>query len=322
MPYNPKYQQAICPICGSRANGFEVEFGYPQIVNCTRCGDFEISHIVASDIGLPWTDARRIALASHTIRKMQSPKQWATLRQNFFDALNAQTLPTPAEAGDNLLRWIAEQTQGRPGIFVDVLHASPDVLGFVGVIGAEDISWLVTYLRLEKGFIYSDVDMSPVVVSNLVQLTGKGWDRINELQMAHVASTYAFFARKFDNSDLDRAVELCIRQAVKDTGYDLRTVTQRAGLIDAIIEDEIRRCRFLIADLSDDNAGAYWEAGFAEGLGKPVVYLCKAKDGAAEKKTHFDADHRHTVRWDLTSLEQTAANLKAVIRNTLLGDAK
>ena len=89
-----------------------------------------------------------------------------------------------------------------------------------------------------------------------------------------------------------------------------------------IIEAEIRRCRFLIADLSDDNAGAYWEAGFAEGLGKPVIYVCRAKEGGVEKRTHFDANHRHTVRWDLSTLDETAKRLKAVIRNTLLGDAK
>jgi nucleoside 2-deoxyribosyltransferase len=91
--------------------------------------------------------------------------------------------------------------------------------------------------------------------------------------------------------------------------------------VDAIIEDEIRRCRFLIADLSDDNAGAYWEAGFAEGLGKDVIYICRAKDGEHEKKTHFDANHRQTVRWDLSALDQTTTKLKAVIRNTLLQDA-
>jgi len=92
---------------------------------------------------------------------------------------------------------------------------------------------------------------------------------------------------------------------------------QRAGLVDAIIEDEIRRCRFLIADLSDGNAGAYWEAGFAEGLGKPVIYVCKTGCDV-----HFDTDHRHTVKWDLSDLPHTANQLKAVIRNTLLGDAK
>jgi hypothetical protein len=48
-----------------------------------------------------------------------------------------------------------------------------------------------------------------------------------------------------------------------------------------------------------------------------VVYICR--DG---KKTHFDTDHRQTVRWDLNKLDETAKRLKAVIRNTLLGDAK
>ena len=104
-------------------------------------------------------------------------------------------------------------------------------------------------------------------------------------------------------------------------------VSQRAGLIDAIMEHEIRRCRFVVADLSDDNAGAYWEAGFAEGLGKPVFYICCEKepsDPTIDKKTHFDTNHRQTVSWspDPVSFETTSEKLKAVIRNTLLGDAK
>jgi hypothetical protein len=59
----------------------------------------------------------------------------------------------------------------------------------------------------------------------------------------------------------------------------------------------------------------------AEGLGKPVLSVCRAKVGAEEKRTHFDANHRQTVRWDLSTLDQTATKVKAVIRNTLLGDA-
>jgi nucleoside 2-deoxyribosyltransferase len=148
-------------------------------------------------------------------------------------------------------------------------------------------------------------------------LTASGWERVEELKRAHVASRYAFFARKFANNDLDAVYENCLVQAVSDTGYELRTVTQKAGHIDAIIEDEIRRCRFLVADLTDANAGAYWEAGLAEGLGKPVIYICRDR-----VQTHFDTDHRHTVRWDLAKLDETAKRLKAVIRNTLLGDAK
>ena len=49
----------------------------------------------------------------------------------------------------------------------------------------------------------------------------------------------------------------------------------KAGLIDDRLRVEIRTSRFLIADLTHENAGAYWEAGFAEGLGKPVIYTCE-----------------------------------------------
>jgi len=136
------------------------------------------------------------------------------------------------------------------------------------------------------------------------------------IALAPVCGLSELVPSAFFRSNLDKIYEECLRPTVKQTGYDLRTVTQQAGLIDAIIEDEIRRCRFLIADLSDNNAGAYWEAGFAEGLGKPVIYIC-----AQNRQTHFDTNHRHTISWDLAKIDETAKRLKAVIRNTLLGDA-
>jgi nucleoside 2-deoxyribosyltransferase len=187
----------------------------------------------------------------------------------------------------------------------------------VGVVsGGADLLWLINNLNRHD---YLEVTLA--MQSGNVRITGTGWDRIAKLRETEEASRYAFFARKFDNADLDTVFERCLLPAVRSTGFELRTVTQRAGLVDAIIEDEIRRCAFVLADLSDDNPGAYWEAGFAEGLGKPVIYFCKALEGTSEKRTHFDANHRHTVRWDLRNLDEASAKLKAVIRNTLLGRA-
>jgi hypothetical protein len=54
----------------------------------------------------------------------------------------------------------------------------------------------------------------------------------------------------------------------------------------------------------------------------PSLLPMSARGYQSEKKTHFDANHRHTVRWDLSALAQTAKDLKAVIRNTLLSDAR
>jgi nucleoside 2-deoxyribosyltransferase len=77
----------------------------------------------------------------------------------------------------------------------------------------------------------------------------------------------------------------------------------------------------LIADLTHENRGAYWEAGYAEGLGKPVIYVCE-KSKFETLTTHFDTNHHTTVLWDRNDLEKAASELKSTIRETLPEDAK
>jgi len=74
----------------------------------------------------------------------------------------------------------------------------------------------------------------------------------------------------------------------------------------------------LISDLTHRNPGAYWEAGYAEGLGKPVIYTCR-KDVFEDKRAgpHFDTNHHLTVIWDLAGLDAAMSKLKDTIRATL-----
>src|SRR3546814_14354246 len=82
------------------------------------------------------------------------------------------------------------------------------------------------------------------------------------------------------------------------------------------MRSQIRDAAFVIVDLTHDNSGAYWEAGYAEGLGKPVIYICeKAKFGKA--KTHFDTNHCTTVVWTRDTGEEFRAELIATLRRSL-----
>ena len=92
---------------------------------------------------------------------------------------------------------------------------------------------------------------------------------------------------EYGNPELDKIVEETFKPAVKQTGFDLFALNEkpRAGLIDDRSRVEIQTSRFLIACLTHDNAGAYWEAGFAEGLGKPVIYTCEQKKFQDAKNT-------------------------------------
>ena len=266
---------------------------------------------------LPCTDKNEKALISHLIRKKQgtSKRDKLVLREDFFELLKQQRLPTPAEACDNMIEWIARKVDERPGTEIEDFLSNKDLVSAIGVLNDEEAAWIIDTL-VDQGFLHGKWKEPQDMHIYYGCLTAMGWQRYEEIKTAKIAEKYAFFARQFENPELNAVFENCLAPAIRSTGFELRTVQQSAGLIDAIIESDIRRCRFVIADLSDGNNGAYWESGFAEGLGKPVIYICNAEKA---DKTHFDTNHRQTIRWstDPKTFTDTAKKLKAVICNTI-----
>ena len=152
-----------------------------------------------------------------------------------------------------------------------------------------------------------------------VNLTLEGWERYKKEKRGEIAGDYGFIAMQFNDPALDSFIENTVKPIVKEgTGYDLvhmRNVP-RAGVIDNIMRIQIRDAAFVIADLTHDNHGAYWEAGYAEGLGKPVVYICE-KTKFEEESTHFDTNHCTTVLWSSDESEKFSRELIATLRRSL-----
>ena len=80
----------------------------------------------------------------------------------------------------------------------------------------------------------------------------------------------------------------------------------------------------MVCDLSHGNRGAYWEAGFAEGIGRPVIYMCREDvfTTTHEDRPHFDTNHQTIIKWNPVSPEIAAKQLKDMIRGTLPTEAK
>lgn len=57
------------------------------------------------------------------------------------------------------------------------------------------------------------------------------------------------------------------------------------------IKSEIKQATFVIADLTDERPSCYFEAGYAEALGKPIVYVASKQSiihPGSQTKIHFD----------------------------------
>jgi nucleoside 2-deoxyribosyltransferase len=53
----------------------------------------------------------------------------------------------------------------------------------------------------------------------------------------------------------------------------------------------------MIADFTRYRGGVYFEAGYAQGLGKQVIFTCKRGDSWKEN-LHFDVEHYPFITWE------------------------
>jgi hypothetical protein len=265
----------------------------------------------------------RRSLMSHTLRRMHDKHLGFIEPGEFPTFWRDAKLPTPQQQADSLILWIGDNQKT---VFSAALIDRPAIAAWVGLpISLPDDStgwnWLHSELRAQD--FYEATDVSNITLS--LRLKMNGWDRYEALKKKRIESRTAFMAMQYGDKFLDSAVEHCFKPAVRRTGFELRVLTEnlRAGLIDDQLRAAILASRFVIADLTHENRGAYWEAGFGEGLGLDVIYTCEK--GAWEREgthTHFDTNHLNTIIWDSENLKEAENRLAATIRATLRAEAK
>ena len=139
----------------------------------------------------------------------------------------------------------------------------------------------------ELGLIADRTMSGPGVLT--ARLTIEGHRQIaNEAGRADSAQV---FVAMWFHENTDSAYSHGIEPAIRDAGYRPLRIDQKEHLnkIEDEIVAEIRRSRFIIADFTQGEGGArggvYYEAGFAHGLGLPVILTCRTD---CFDQLHFD----------------------------------
>lgn len=276
---------ADCIICLSR-DGFDCSVGPfgsrdASLYECPVCGVFGASrNAIGESLNPENVNMGRVlrAALSHRIRTNMKdgcdPVLLMTHDIEQFVQSNPK-LPTPSQQSLNAIRFIGE-----------ILQESFEPLGslppsFQAAVGAPTRQYSLKLVRdlARRGLVeYVDAKTMGKPYNMIsIDLTLDGWDLFEKERTGQLSTDIGFIAMKFGDEILDPFVRDVIKPCVQMLGYnliDLRDVSQ-AGIIDNILRAQIRDAKFVIIDLSHDNSGAYWEAGFAEGLGKPVIYICE-----------------------------------------------
>ncbi|MCB0824376.1 MAG: hypothetical protein KDC09_16890 [Bacteroidales bacterium] len=148
-----------------------------------------------------------------------------------------------------------------------------------------------------------------------IRLTYEGLAKLIEINESGTQSNRCFVAMSF--SDSQRDTRNAIRIAIKNCDFDAILIDEQhidseVTINDALIA-EIKKSKFVVADFTEHKHGVYFEAGFALGLRKPVIYLCDKKDF---DNTHFDTNHYpHIIYESLSDLtEKLQTKIEAWIK--------
>ena len=319
---------AYCPVCQTAGVSPQREQVRGASYNCPRCGSFwldgvpDFSRSSLRSILMRKNEPHRRALLSHILRRQADQAGVAILdvtdlTEEFLDS----GLPGTRQLADNLRLAIADRQESILAWVVFSQEALPALLGLpLGETSSSAVAWLL-------GQMPGNLFEASHLPGNRIQfrLTGEGWHRHEEILFAAPATRRAFMAMQFGDPQLNTVVEECFKPAARRAGFELRLLTdgQGAGLIDDQMRVALRTSRFVVVDLTHGNRGAYWEAGFAEGLGHPVFYTCREDVwGDVDRRPHFDTRHLATVIWNPESLKLAEKQLTSMIRATLPRDSK
>ena len=156
-----------------------------------------------------------------------------------------------------------------------------------------EISYLVNMMK-ELGYIIFEEDSLDDSIFRC-QITLAGWKKIEELTTEKSETNQAFIAMKF--GEITKDIATAIKTAISTMGYIPYKMDEREHNNQIIPEMfyEISKSKMLITDVTVPNLGAYYEAGYAQALGKEVIVCCKSTETG---KAHFDISQKNMILWN------------------------
>jgi len=282
--------QAECPICKLKDCTIMGVSGEADryFISCSHCGEFQISDIMKQGL-LDLSKYGPDYLLSGAIRNLYEKGQKIELfhEEDFKKILDSVKIPKdPFEKMDLLIKYIYNKMEYM-GAGVE-MKASLDF----PLLYAENYHEFLFIINKARELEYIESDEN----KRGYRLALRGWERLQELLRKEVKSNQAFVAMWFDK-ELDVAWEKGFKSALIETGYTPLRIDKEEHnekICDKIIAG-IRESGLLVADFTGQRGGVYFEAGFAKGLGIPVIWTCR-KDNS--ENLHFDTRQYNHIIWE------------------------
>ncbi|MBM3933618.1 MAG: hypothetical protein FJ319_04855 [SAR202 cluster bacterium] len=306
----------ICPLCVKQASVIVPSDGmFMRFVECSTCGRYAIDMQLA-DSGFDEANDKRHVLSYLTRGESDAGRFLKIKVDNFKAMIGSVPDETPLEKLDRvLLLYSKTQKWADQYVELDFNANYPLVLAR----DKEEFQALKENLVQQK-LLQATSDR--LARDWRIRLTPDGWKRAKEIAKLQGDSDQAFVAMWFHDS-VSQAWTDGIKVALEATEYKPLRIdqVQHNDKIDDRIVAEIRRSSLLVADVTGQRPGVYFEAGFAKGLNMDVIWTCRETDIGT---VHFDTRQFNHIVWrEPTDLKlQLADRIAATIPGRRIDEAR
>lgn len=293
-----------CPLCNLPNNQIEVsDHGERISLYCRCCGKIRITKSATQVIHESGMVHKFSAWTRNRTDTNATPLE--INKSNLSEIINGFNEYSVIEKQNLLLNSIARKSDF-PGESVNIEPAVDYPMAWCR--NDQEFTYHLTTLS-ERGLI-KESNQGPGKIRGIsldLCVTSSGWTQIEAESKNRAAGIQAFVAMAFAE-EMNSAWDQGIKMAIEAVGYKPMRIDAQPTIdrIDVQIMSEIKKSRFIVADVTLQRPGVYFEAGYAIGLGMPV-YWCVRKDEL--EKVHFDTRQYSHIVWE------TPDDLKIKLQN-------
>jgi hypothetical protein len=295
-----------CPIC--KAINVKTA-SHPQgadryEIDCPNCGTYEISGTALAT----FSNKERDLALSFSINQHNSRGERVlvntTNRENIMKGINIPSSIT-AKAELILKDVFSSDELSSKGLVLTVENMAK-----YAIENVYQLQPVLTYLEDAGCFELKRLGSGGAYLT----IKGSGINHAESILKPNVKSRQAFIAMRIGEPDLDGIFLQAIAPAVVECGFSPLRIDQKQhnDKICDLIMDEVKKSAFIIADFTFQRSGVYFEAGYALGLGIPVIWCCREDDF---ENLHFDTRQYNHIKWSHPNefKEQLVNRIKATI---------
>jgi len=275
-------------------------------IECPRCGRYELVGPEAIAQSHEWSSEIRNALSCAMRQASEEGQPLRIIGMNALDLARPHMNTRMVDNQERLLHVIARRAV-RPRKAAE--FSSRNDFTLIDCYDNGEFTWYVEYLD-GQGLLTRGGSGAKLYLT----LTPEGWKRVQPIPQTGGIPGRCFVAMWF-SEETRAAYEDGIKPAIVKAGCTPIRIDQKEHnneIPDEIIA-EIRNSQFMVADFTGQRLGVYYEAGFAMGLGRKVIWCCR-KDQIGD--LHFDTNHKNHIAWE--DPQDLSERLYTRIRATIL----